>query len=670
MPGEQTEQKFEVNDKKQMLVLVRYKPAGAMGADDMLGGITSKVQSVVDTVENAANSIPGLNLFFKEEKEPEKKCDKEYTYYKDYKDWDSYMKKMKDELCNKLNPDNETIVFDFDASDAGDREKEGKKLANQIKSKISAWKDYTACFHFVGLGQGGNVANECIKELINEEDFKKKWWVQSVIYVATPLYKNQHTFDEKAAFKGKGKTISFGNTFDLTHQAIEYFEPNGELLKMIAESNSNTISVFTGKIKAQLVTTLARLLSIKGFSAGTSKAEEGYDLKENIDKITQLKDDVKGLIEELITAVKNILEAAPGIIKLGDLPNFSKITSGFNSIPSQCMQRFDDFFNNLKNKTKEGIEHTSLDSSKIGLNSFFNILCPLVDKITDSLKVLSMQNTDSEVMMKNIFDKAGIKKILAPAGKGFTNIPADPYIEEVIKSVKAAEEKQKVQKENEDTTTDKTTEQVFMDQASVMVNTVKSKIAGVVKNEDLEVSKADTKTKLLISDALTAMVLPMFPNKGKFYGTILQWLPLNGLNGFLNKITADAALAPLKNLVGKFIGDFDEGTPEKPGLKISLQNLDKELNRIKGFFNKNNYPVSKEANSLYFIYNSHNIILKKPYGQILNAIDRETGYLDVMQSNGYTNNFNLDKNDYQGGGAQNDNVQPAKVLQEKETSNT
>ncbi|MBK7098620.1 MAG: hypothetical protein IPH58_10035 [Sphingobacteriales bacterium] len=59
-------------------------------------------------------------------------------------------------------------------------------------------------------------------------------------------------------------------------------------------------------------------------------------------------------------------------------------------------------------------------------------------------------------------------------------------------------------------------------------------------------------------------------------------------------------------------------------------------------------------------------MLKKPWGEILNTIDKETGYLDVMQSNGYSNFYNLEKNEYQGGGIQKDGVQPAKVVKEEE----
>ena len=98
---------------------------------------------------------------------------------------------------------------------------------------------------------------------------------------------------------------------------------------------------------------------------------------------------------------------------------------------------------------------------------------------------------------------------------------------------------------------------------------------------------------------------------------------------------------------------------------LPIENLDKEFSRIKGYLNKNNYPVHKDANSLYFIYNSHNLMLKKTYGEILNTIDKATGYLDVMESNGYTNFYNLEKNEYQGGIGQKDNVQPVQA-KEKE----
>ncbi|MCH5688635.1 hypothetical protein LWM68_32920 [Niabella sp. W65] len=62
-----------------MLVLVRYKPVAAMGADSMIGGIAGKVQSVADKVQDAANSIPGLNLFLKKKKSLRKNAIKNIT---------------------------------------------------------------------------------------------------------------------------------------------------------------------------------------------------------------------------------------------------------------------------------------------------------------------------------------------------------------------------------------------------------------------------------------------------------------------------------------------------------------------------------------------------------------------------------------------------------------
>lgn len=670
MAGSQTQRDFQINEKKQMLVLVRYKPAAAMGADSMLGGIASKVQGVADKVQDAANSIPGLNLFFKEEKDPEKKCDKEYNYYQDYGEWDKYMNKMKDELVNKLNNDNEVLVFDFDTNDAEGREKEGKKLLDQIKSKVSAWKNYTACFHFVGIGQGGNVANECIKELAKESDFKEKWWVQSVIYVGTPLYKKRHTFSEADALKGKGKIYSFGNAYDLTQQAIAYFEPNDQLLKMIAESNSNLLSIFTGKIKAQLVATLGRLLSIEGF--GTSHDNEG-----NINKLTQCKDDAQGLVEECINAFKSILDAFPGLVKPPDLPKFDQMLSGFDSVPGKCVKRLEKFIDELK-KVRQG---TSLDTSRIGIAKIFNFLCPLVDQLTGMLKLLAFNSETTNQLFDKIMEKAEVKKILQPAALAARTLPVDPYIEKAAEMAEKAkqEEKEAADRAAQDNQAGHEATHVVQqsgdvhqyDQATTMISTCKNNIAAATKAGDLEINDAvSAEAKAKIGAAIAAMLLPMMPSKKKFYGTLLGYIPLDGITGFLQKLTADAAMAPLKNVLGKVKSgfDFDEGTDDEPGLKKSLRNFDTELGRIKGFLNKNNYPVHKDANSLYFIYNAHNLMLKKPYGFILNTIDKETGYLDYMQNAGYTNVCNLEKNEYEGSGSANGNVQPAKVLEEEEQS--
>lgn len=658
MAGEQTEKTFEVNDKKQMLVLVRYKPAGMMQADDMLGGVASKVQGVADKIESAANSIPGLSVFFKEEKEPEKKSDKEYNYFKDYKDWDKYFDKMKEELTSRLNSDNEVFVFDFDADDAEGIKKEGKKLFTQIKSKIAAWKDYTACFHFVGLGQGGNVANEAVNELIKEEDFTKKWWVQSLFYVGTPLFANQHVFDKEKAFKGKGKIHAFANSFDLTENAISYFEPNDGLLKLIANANSNPISIFTGKVKAQLVITLGRLLTIKSF--GTGSDNEG-----NIKKLTDCKSDVEQLVKDLVEVIQGFLEPLPNFFNFKDeLPEFGKLTDGFDQIPGKCVKRLEKMIDELKN-LREG---TSLDTSRLGINKIFNVFCPILDQLTTMLAIIKPGTASSDKLMDSLFEKSGVKKILKPAEASSKVLPIDPYIEKMVEMAQEAEKKEKEAEENKTENGPKSVAKIQYDQSIVMISNCKSKLKKATKNGDVTISDNspnNKEAKALVAEVMMSMLLPMMPNKQKFYEEAIQYLPFEP-GGFFSKITAGAAFSKLQNLMPNWsIFQFDRGTKEEPGLLMSIENFDKEFSRIKGYLNKNNYPVHKDANSLYFIYNSHNLILKKPYGEILNTIDKETGYLEVMESNGYTNFYNLEKNEYQGGSGQKDGVQPVQAKEEE-----
>ncbi|MBZ4188372.1 hypothetical protein [Niabella beijingensis] len=636
--GADTKQEFELSDIRQLLVLVRYKPSGALGADQLLGGAAGAVQGAVDKVEGMAGSIPGLSLFFKEEQEPEKKSDKEYTYYKDYSDWDAYMKKMKNELSNRLNIDNEVLVFDFDAEDAAERKKEAAKLTAQIKAKTASWTDYRSCFHFVGLGQGGNVANECIEELSKEEAFKDKWWVKSVVYVATPLYRYQHTFDEQRAFRGKGTKYAFGNRFDLTAQAIEYFEPNEDLRRVIAECNSNTLSVFTGKLKTRLVTALGKLLSIDGF--GTGKDNEGH-----LNKLKEAKEEVEGLIGECVNAVKTLVDAVPGLIKPGDLPEFDQMLQGFDQVPRQSVQRLEKFIDEVKNAA----QGTSLDTQRIKKEKILNFLCPLVDKLTASLRLFAVGSETTNQAFDKLIEQTGIKKIHAPQTMPVEQLGVDPYLENVAKMAAAAQQKQP----GENGTAQQSADSAVYDQSVTMISNCRSNIGAVTKDQDLDLKNntLSGEDQGRIAAAISALLLPMMPSKKKFYAQLLQYLPLDGMNGFLKKLTGENAFAPLKSVTGNFLGDFDEGTPEEPGLKTSLKQFDEALSRIKGFLNKNNYPVHKDANSLYFIYNSHNLMLKKAYGPVLNTIDRETGYLDYMESTGNANFFNLEKNEYRASGS-------------------
>src|ERR1700754_4222763 len=84
--GTQADNTFQSNKVKQLVFIVRYKPkppdpAGMLdtaSASSLLGGVTGAVEGAVSAAENAMASIPGLNMFIKEEKK-DSTSEKEYT---------------------------------------------------------------------------------------------------------------------------------------------------------------------------------------------------------------------------------------------------------------------------------------------------------------------------------------------------------------------------------------------------------------------------------------------------------------------------------------------------------------------------------------------------------------------------------------------------------------
>jgi hypothetical protein len=59
--------------------------------------------------------------------------------------------------------------------------------------------------------------------------------------------------------------------------------------------------------------------------------------------------------------------------------------------------------------------------------------------------------------------------------------------------------------------------------------------------------------------------------------------------------------------------------------------------------------MPEKIDSLYLIYNAHNIALKKSYGPIVQCIDQQTGYLNYMKAKGYDNECTLEENKYKQG---------------------
>src|SRR6476660_5672082 len=159
--SQQSEETHQQVIEKQLLVMVRFKPGGldTAPAAGLLGSVTNPIESAVGAIESAVASIPGLNMFITEEKK-ESGSEKEYTYHKDYSNWDKLLDKIKSGL-QEMNDESDVEKFEFSSTDEEGRKKDAKQLTEKIKSKISGWKKYTASIHFIGLGQGGNVVNEC-----------------------------------------------------------------------------------------------------------------------------------------------------------------------------------------------------------------------------------------------------------------------------------------------------------------------------------------------------------------------------------------------------------------------------------------------------------------------------------------------------------------------------
>jgi hypothetical protein len=113
----------------------------------MLSGVTGAVDSAVGAIEDTMAKIPGLDMFIKEDKAAKSTSDKEYTYFKDWSEWDKSFTKLEKTL-QELNPDSKTDKFEFSSTDAAGRKKDGATLASKVRSKLGAWSQYTVKIHF------------------------------------------------------------------------------------------------------------------------------------------------------------------------------------------------------------------------------------------------------------------------------------------------------------------------------------------------------------------------------------------------------------------------------------------------------------------------------------------------------------------------------------------
>ena len=623
--GAQADNTFQSNKVKQLLFLVRYKPADAGfdtgGATSMLGGITGAIEGAVSAAEDVMASIPGLDMFIKEDKS-KSPSETEYTYFKDYGEWDKAFTKL-DKALKELNPENKTDKFEFSAVDSEGRKSDASTLLSKVKSKLSAWSRYTVNIHFIGLGQGGNVVNECTDLLAKDAQFNsEKWRVKSVIYVATPLYENGHLLN-KEAMKGAGETFSFGSPYDLTQHGIGCFEETEKLLKLIQDSNKNTLSLMVGKVKLRIISALSILLSGMHLSAGDTS---------ELDKFGRIKDELEGLVTDVIDLIKKLIDEGASFIKLGDLPEFSRLMNGYGNIPGKAVDRLTKAISDLTDSVANQAKSANVSLSPQSLAGLLNCLCPLFDTISDSLSVFKYGSATAIDLAKQIIDHAGVTKVYAPSGEASFSIEVDPaYTQKAL----AANTEEKPQ------------------MAGALTSTVSSLLKKAAA-KNTEVSKMSDEEQTALAEAISTMVQPMLTTKKKLYQKLLHLIPFD-LSTMLKDYSANNLMAiPGGGLSGIGI-DFPAD------LKASIARVDEEIARVRGYFKQTDYTLPEDT--LYFIYNQHNLALKKMWGPVAACIDGQTGYTDFKKSQGFDAEVTTDGITYKKAGeAQKENVMPAKEL--------
>lgn len=641
MAGTEKNTSKDYQDKhlNQLLVVVRYKPgnaAGLGGAEGMMSGVAGAASAVSSAVESVASYVPG---FIKEEKDPDKKSDKDYTYFKEYgNNWDKILDAMDKDLA-LMNEKNKVLIWDYeDDSTADARSSEGRKLYNKIKSETSDWAGYSSAFHFVGLGQGGNIANEAASMLKDAEDFKKgKWTVKSLIYIATPLYRDIHTVDPAVA--DGAKRTNFGSRYDLTQQAIQYFEPADKLRKYIETCNADLFSYFTGNILLHLVKALSYVLGDHemGIGKDNSKVKDAFD---------KAKEEITSMLDETIGLVKKLIDEAPGMVKLDDIPEFANVVKGYDAVPGKAADRMSRF---VKEDLEKMIDGFGVSTNKLPIERFFNCLVPLFNALTDSLNVFQPKTPASEALSKQILEKAEIKKVYAPADIAVQPLDVDEAYIKILQQ-KAAEKKP--------------------EQAAVLVGDTNKHIRSGTTKQQQDVGQLDAESKVALAAAIGCMTLPMLPGKKALYAKLLSYIPLSGVNQFLGKLTGEKAAAPLKSLVGKIRDGFDfdrtdDSDPDKIGLGTAITRFDGAFSRVKGYLDSKQFPIDDTLNSLYFIYNSHNLVLKQMHPTVRQLIDQQTGLDAFMKGRGYE--FDLAGNNWVRKTAQEkENVKPVQPLEKEE----
>ncbi len=602
-PGLTGENTFEKKQVIQILYIVRYNPAAADGfntdnlnaADSLVGSVTGAVQKATDAIEGAMDSIPGLNMFIKEKK-TDSPSDKEYKY--DYSEWDTGLSKIEAQL-KEMEPKSATSTFEFSSTKPEDYKNEAEKLAQKIQSSLSPHSNYTVWLHLIGIGTGGNVINEFSSLLASDSKFnsEKKWMLKTMMYVGTSHYKDLNLFD-KTALKNEGRRFNIYNNYDLTYHFINYFDNQDKLLQLIKDSNQNLLSLTVGKVKLRIVKILSLLLGGLNFSTD----DMGDSLSKKFDN---LKNEIKGLIDDCIELVKSVMDGMLGFIKLGELPEFSKMYQGLDRIPSEGIEiisnTIDTFVKKLENTTNE------INVGPKDLVGILNGLCPLFDHLKDSLAVFNFKEKALAQLIDKVIEKAGVTQVYAYANASGADSIDVSIDDEYAKKIR-----------------DKYKDTGNVDQIGTYISSITNALKDVAQTKVAIASLAEEK-KSTIADAIATTIRPMLISKQQVLQKLINWL--NGIVD-IKKLTEDITANKLMSYPSKALNGLVDFPPE---LNTSISNFDSELKRIYGYFEKKQYNVQEDT--LHFIFNIHNNTLKSLNTRIQTIIGDQTHYTEFKKNN-------------------------------------
>lgn len=604
--GENTHQVAYV---RQLVIIARFKPAKSMISDadvssaaGLVGKVTGAVEKGIDAAESAMASIPGLQMLIKEDKK-DSPSEKEYKY--DYKEWNSKIPKMDADL-KKLFPENEVAAaFEFSENDTDGIKKAANKLFNTVlKPAVSSWNKYKVYIHLIGIGQGGSVINEVSQLIAGDSKFKsEKWIVKSVFYVGSPIYSGIHLFD-KACMKSEGDLFHFNSFLDFTQQITSYYAPQDDFLKFITESNSNTISMMVGKIKLSMIKILSIVLSGLSIGTGDDSAIKKFDL---------LKSEIEDLVKNIISIIKKLASNISSFIDPGKLPDFATALSGFDSVPGKSVDRLQKFVSDFGDQVKDQVKSANVSLGPQDAMKALNCLCPLLDQIALSISLFDYKTETTNAMIDQIINQSGIKEIYGKGKLSGTQVELKsigaPFLSALLEKYKTGEKK---------------------DQLNQLLDDC-SKIPAKIDKESIKISELDPTQKVALSTSLYSITEPMILSKKKVLAQLQDWLSKLKLDSFMKDISANKLFSFPGGLLSKAHLSYDTE------LEKSIAGVDSQMDRLKSFFKKHDYAMSKDT--LHFIFNIHNQVINQFHEDIHYQLDQQTGFLDFMHSRGCDNQF-------------------------------